>query len=36
LLGEEFTLRKGRGVKAALKMGRLVSIKTLAGFDLAF
>ena len=33
LLGEELTLREGRRVKAALKMGRLVSIKTLAGFD---
>jgi hypothetical protein len=30
------TLREGRRVKAALKMGRLVSIKTLAGFDFAF
>jgi len=36
LLGEELTLREGRRVKAALKMGRLVSIKTLAGFDFAF
>lgn len=36
LLGEELTLREARRVKAALKMGRLVSIKTLAGFDFAF
>lgn len=36
LLAEELTLREGRRVKAALKMGRLLSIKTLAGFDFAF
>jgi hypothetical protein len=36
LLGEQLTLREGRRVKAALKMGRLVSIKTLVGFDFAF
>lgn len=30
LLGEELTLREGRRVKAALKMGRLLTIKTLA------
>jgi DNA replication protein DnaC len=36
LLGGELTLREGRRVKAALKMGRLVSIKTLAGFDFVF
>src|SRR5690348_13001762 len=36
LLGEEVTLREGRRVKAALKMGRLLSIKTLAGFDFSF
>ena len=36
LLGEELTLREGRRVKAALKMGRLLTIKTLAGFDFAF
>ena len=36
LLGEELTLREARRVKAALKMGRLVTIKTLAGFDFAF
>jgi DNA replication protein DnaC len=36
LLGEELTLREGRRVKAALTMGRLVSVKTLAGFDFSF
>jgi DNA replication protein DnaC len=36
LLGEELTLREGRRVTAALKMGRLASIKTLAAFDFAF
>jgi DNA replication protein DnaC len=36
LLGEELSLREGRRVKAALKMGRLLSIKTLAGFDFGF
>src|SRR5207245_3059521 len=36
LLGEELTLREGRRANAVLKMGRLVSIKTLAGFDFAF
>jgi DNA replication protein DnaC len=36
LLGEELTLREGRRVKAALKMGRLASVKTLAGFDFTF
>jgi len=36
VLGEELTLREARRVKAALKMGRLVTIKTLAGFDFAF
>ncbi|WP_372625146.1 IS21-like element helper ATPase IstB [Falsiroseomonas sp.] len=36
LLDEELGLREGRRVKAALKMGRLLSIKTLAGFDFAF
>ena len=36
LLGEELTLRESRRVKAALKMGRLLSIKTLAGFDFSF
>jgi len=36
LLGEELTLREGRRVKAALTMGRLISIKTLTGFDFSF
>jgi DNA replication protein DnaC len=36
ILGEELTLREGRRVKTALKMGRLLSIKTLAGFDFSF
>ena len=36
LLGEELSLREGRRVKAALKMGRLLDVKTLAGFDFAF
>ena len=36
LLGEELTLREGRRVQAALKMGRLLSVKTLAGFDFTF
>ena len=36
LLCEELTLREGRRVKAALKMGRLTTVKTLAGFDFAF
>lgn len=36
LLGEELTLREGRRVKSALKMGRLLNIKTLAGFDFSF
>ena len=36
LLGEEITLREGRRVRAALKMGRLLNIKTLDGFDFSF
>lgn len=36
LLAEDLTLREGRRVKAALKMGRLLNIKTLAGFDFSF
>ena len=36
LLGEELSLREGRRVKTALKMGRLLTIKTLAGFDFSF
>ena len=36
LLGEELTLREGRRVRAALKMSRLLNIKTLTGFDWSF
>jgi len=36
LLGEELTLREGRRVRSALKMGRLINIKTLTGFDFSF
>jgi hypothetical protein len=36
LLGEELTLREGRRVRSALKMGRLITIKTLSGFDFSF
>lgn len=36
LLGEELNLREGRRIKAALKMGRLLNIKTLDGFDFSF
>jgi DNA replication protein DnaC len=36
LLAEELSVREGRRVKAALKMGRLLSLKTLAGFDFTF
>jgi len=36
LLGEELTLREGRRVRSALKMGRLLNIKTLSGFDFSF
>ena len=35
-LDEELSLREGRRVKAALKLGRLLNIKTLAGYDFAF
>jgi hypothetical protein len=35
LRGGELTLREGRRVKAALEIGRLISIKPLAGFDFA-
>jgi len=35
-LDKELSLREGRRVKTALKMGRLLSIKTLAGFDFTF
>jgi DNA replication protein DnaC len=36
LLDEELSLRENRRVKAALKMGRLLNVKTLAGFDFSF
>jgi DNA replication protein DnaC len=36
LLSEELTLREGRRVRSALKMGRLLTIKTLTGFDFSF
>jgi DNA replication protein DnaC len=36
LLDEELSLREGRRLKAALKMGRLLNVKTLAGFDFSF
>jgi DNA replication protein DnaC len=36
LLAEEFTIRDGRRVKAALQMARLSTIKTLSGFDFSF
>ena len=36
LLGEELSLREGWRVKTTLKMGRLLTIKTLAGFDFSF
>ena len=36
LLGEELTLREGRRLRAALKMGRLLTLKTLTGFDFSF
>lgn len=35
LLDEELSLREGRRVKAALKMGRLLNIKTLVRVQLA-
>ena len=36
LLSEEFTIREGRRVKAALQMARLPAVKTLASFDFSF
>lgn len=36
LLSEELTLRENSRIKTALRMGRLATIKTLAGFDFAF
>ena len=36
LLAEEFTVREGRRIKAALQMARLSTVKTLTGFDFSF
>jgi DNA replication protein DnaC len=36
LLAEELTLRENSRIKTALHMGRLATIKTLAGFDFSF
>ena len=36
LLSEELTLRENSRIKTALGMGRLGTIKTLAGFDFSF
>ncbi len=36
LLAEEFTMREGRRIKAALQMARLATVKTLTGFDFSF
>ena len=36
LLAEELTLRENSRIKTALRMGRLATIKTLAGFDFSF
>jgi len=36
LLAEEFTVREGRRIKAALQMARLATIKTITGFDFSF
>ena len=36
LLSEELTLRENSRIKIALRMGRLTTIKTLAGFDFSF
>jgi DNA replication protein DnaC len=36
LLAEELTLRENSRIKTALRMGRLGTIKTLAGFDFSF
>ena len=36
LLSEELTLRENSRIKTALRMGRLGTIKTLAGFDFSF
>jgi DNA replication protein DnaC len=36
LLSEQLTLRENSRIKTALRMGRLSTIKTLAGFDFSF
>jgi len=36
LLAEEFTVREGRRIKAALQMARFATIKTITGFDFSF
>ena len=36
LLSEELTLRENSRIKTALRMGRLATIKTLAGYDFTF
>lgn len=36
LLSEELTLRENSRIKTALRMGRLATVKTLAGFDFSF
>ena len=36
LFAEELTLRENSRIKTALRMGRLATIKTLAGFDFSF
>lgn len=36
LLSEELTLRENSRIKTAVRMGRLATIKTLAGFDFTF
>ena len=36
LLTEEFSVREGRRIKAALQMARLATVKTLTGFDFSF
>jgi hypothetical protein len=36
LLAEELTLRENSRIKTVLRMGRLSTIKTLAGFDFSF
>ena len=36
LLAEELTLREGRRIKAALRMARLATVKTLQSYDFSF